>query len=148
MHNKTLKIIKVCILVFSIMLFLSSLTKPAFYIEREDYDAWSNSLILLGFGWSGALAGGAAIAWFANPLIFLSWVVLFKNIKMSVIASIIATALAISFLFFDKVITSEEPSYSKITAYKAGYWLWLSSIMLFTITTAIISFFDKNPTDA
>ncbi|MEN7549933.1 hypothetical protein AAG747_18555 [Rapidithrix thailandica] len=122
------------VLVASLILFLASLTQPAFYIDREDKGAWSNSIGLVLTGWMGALmGGGSALAWFANPLIFLAWIFTFKYEIVPVILSVIASALALSFLLFDKVISSEAPVYSKITHYKAGYWFWVLSILVYTI---------------
>ena len=114
-------------------MFIISLTQPAFYIDRTDYDAWSNSFILLIMGWLGAMVtGGGALAWFANPFILASWIVSSKYSKLSVLFGIVATLFALSFLFTDEVITSEAGTYSKITEYKAGYWLWFCSIVVFT----------------
>jgi hypothetical protein len=127
----------------SILIFVISLTQPAYYIDRADYDAWANSFYLLIFGWSGLLAGGAAFAWLANPLILLSWILFFTKPKAALILSLLATLFAISFLFFNTIISSEETSYSTITARKAGYWLWLLSIALFSIASTILYYIDK-----
>ncbi len=134
---------KIIVFSLSITLFLISLTQPAYYIDRTDYDAWANSFYLLIFGWSGLLAGGATIAWLANPLIFLSWIFFFIKPKVSLILSLVATLLSASFLCFNTIISSEETSYSTITERKAGYWLWLISIAIFSISTLIIYYFER-----
>ena len=100
----------------SASLFILSLTQPAFYIDRIDYAAWSNSFTLVAMGWLGALmGGGAALAWFANPLLMLSWVLLSNYSKASVYTSSIASVSAISFFTSERVISSEAPTYSIIT---------------------------------
>jgi hypothetical protein len=130
-------------LIISIVLFLLSLTQPAYYIGRSDYDGWSNSLELLVFGWSGVLYGGAAIAWLANPLIFLSWIVSFKKPQIALISSLFASFFSASFLFFTKVISSEKPDYCIITDRKAGYWLWLASILFFSVFNGCIYILER-----
>ena len=116
----------------SATLYLASLTQDAFFIGRADYDAWASSAWLVAVGWAGAfLGGGAALVWFANPLLFLSWVLSFFNLKLARWASACTTLLAASFLLFDEVITSEAPTYSTITHYRAGYWLWLASCVAY-----------------
>ena len=120
------------LLILSLLLFVASLTQPAFYIDREDYDAWSNGFGLLVSGWAGALAtDGGATAWFANPLILLAWILFSKFEKTATVLAIGAAAFAISFLSVEQVISSEAPTYSKITEIKLGYWLWLYSICTF-----------------
>jgi hypothetical protein len=121
-----------------------SLTLEPYYVDKVNYDAWSNSFVLLLIGWIGMImGGGAAISWLANPFIFLSWLFIFKKIKVSVFFSIISFILAFSFLFFDKVITSEAPTFSKIKDYKIGYWIWLISIFIFSMGSVIIFILEE-----
>ena len=131
------------ILILSIVIFLISLTQPAYYIDRTDYDAYSNSFLLLIIGWTSLFGGLGGLAlllvWFANPFIFLSWILSSKNIKTSIIFGALASILSLSFLLFTEVISSEAPTYSAITEYKLGYWLWITSICFFTIGMIFIS---------
>lgn len=115
-------------IVVSIGLYALSLTQDAYYIAGDDPKAWASGWVLLLLGWIGAIGFDAGLAWFANPLLFISWVMHFtKNELGSVKAGAVATAFALSFLLFDKVISSEAPTYSEIIGYGFGYWLWLSS---------------------
>ncbi|HEY2583228.1 MAG TPA: hypothetical protein VGI43_15555 [Mucilaginibacter sp.] len=139
-----MKDLKIKFLLIAILLFIIALTQPAYYIDRADHSGWSNSFMLFIFGWTGLFYGGAAIAWFANPLIVLSWVFYFKRPKLSVITGLLATIFSASFLLFHTIISSEAPTYSIITARKAGYWLWLMSITFFSIFTIITYYFEKN----
>ena len=63
------------VIILSLILFLISLTQPAFFIDRkDDPNAYSNSLILFLLGWMSLLGGAFIpfIIWLANPLYFLS----------------------------------------------------------------------------
>ena len=125
--------------IFSLILYIFSLTQESYYVDKIDYSSWSNSLVLLLIGWIGLImGGGAAISWLANPFIFLSWIFFFKNIRFSIFFSTISFIFALSFLCFDNVITSEAPTFSKITKYKIGYWIWLTSIFIFLIGSIFI----------
>jgi hypothetical protein len=116
-----------------------SLTQDAFYIDRVDHNAWSSGLWLLLIGWLGALMGsGAALTWLANPVLFFSWFLLSGNTKSAVLAGVAASIIALSFLLFTEVITSEAPTYSTITFYGLGYWLWLSSCLIIAIGATIL----------
>jgi hypothetical protein len=135
--------LKIIVLSIGILTFVMSLTQPAFYTSATNPAGWANSLGLLVFGWSGTMCGGAGIAWLANPLIFTSWFYLSRKIKVSVITGILAAVFAVSFLLFKNIITDEAGNYSIITDRKAGYWLWLTSIVIFTIGTAVIYYLEK-----
>jgi len=68
--------------------------------------------------------------------LFITALVLFlKNRKMAMLIAIVATLLALSFLFMKTIVVSERPSYARITEYKAGYWLWLTSIAALAVFT-------------
>ena len=131
------------ILIASIILLALSFTQPAFFIDRVDYDGWSNSFILFFLGFFSLLTGLAGLVWLANPLIILSWIFSFKREKTAILLGISSMILSSSFLFFDEIVTSSRPDYSKITEYKLGYWLWLASIYFFTIATIIIHLTKK-----
>ena len=124
----------------SILLFIISLIPPAYYIDNPgNVEAWSNGYELVLIGWLGTvMGGGAAFAWLANPLIILSWIFFFRNLKLSMWAGILATLFAASFLLFNTVIGSEAPAYYKIIAVKPGYWLWLTNIGAFAVLTVVV----------
>jgi hypothetical protein len=136
--------LKIGVLVISCVLFIVSLTQPAFYTSAQEPDGWANSLGLVVFGWSGALGGDAGLAWFANPLIFLSWIFLFGKTKRSVTTSFFAVLFAGSFLLFKDVLTGEDGTYSIITQRKAGYWLWFLSIVVFALGSTFIYLKEKS----
>mgnify|MGYP001599587821 CR=1 FL=1 len=78
-------------------------------------------------GWAGLLYGGAVLTWLANPLLFTSWLLTRKKIRLSILLSLISSSISLSFLFFETIRGSEIEKYTKIISYELGYWLWLAS---------------------
>jgi len=135
------------ILIISLIFFLFSLTQDAYStIDSSGYIKSANSFYLLLVGWIGAIMGegGAAICWVANPLIFIAWVFYRKNLKISLISAVFSLVFSLLFLFFKEVIVSEAPTFLKIIELKLGYWLWVLSIVIFTIGILVV--FLKNNT--
>ena len=94
-------------------------------------DASINSLMVLLVGWMGMFKGGANSTWIANPLLAMSW--LFFALRSYVTASVVsllASALAFSFLFCHGVATDEGGADHPIVSYQIGYWLWLLSCLI------------------
>jgi hypothetical protein len=132
------KIIKILIISISALLFAASLTQCAFGIDRADDNCWSSLAALL-TGWLNP--AGAGIAWYANPLLLVACIVIFKNEKLSVLLGFAACVFALSFLLFKKIITDEAGHYSNITYKGAGYRLWLSSCLSFLIGSSLVLFY-------
>lgn len=119
----------VATLVVSILLFVASLTQDGFYIDRpDDPRAWSLCLGLLLVGWIAVFDG--VYAWLANPALLVAWIAMWfrPSYKVAVVAGVTALCFSLSFLRHDTIITSEAPTYSRITGYGLGYWLWIGSI--------------------
>ncbi len=77
-------------------------------------------------GWLGLIYG--YFTWLANPMLLLSWIAFFRrNYPLSLLASVGSILVMLSFLLYDKIVTSEAPNYSLITGYGSGYWLWVAS---------------------
>lgn len=94
-------------------------------------------------GWFAMFSGGAGISWIANPLLFISWFTLKKNIQTAVLLSAIATLSSLSFLLFDRIGTSESGHSQQILVYKAGYWIWLSSCATTLVGSVILLLREK-----
>ncbi|CAM1347999.1 hypothetical protein [Tenacibaculum crassostreae] len=110
----------------SLILFLISLTQNSYFITGMKESVGSFGLIALLFGWMGIF--GAGISWIANPLLLISWRILFtEKWKLSFILSFSALFFSLIFLLFNEIIANEGGSKSSIIAYDTGYWLWLSS---------------------
>lgn len=131
-------------LTLSAAIFLVSLTQQTFYVNRvEQPDAWANGFANLAFG---LLSGNPS--WFANPLLFVAWIVTKKKSIYPILFSAAAFAFAISFYFNGRVMGSESGLMEYATNYLIGYWLWLASILLFLIYHLILLFAEKRTVDA
>lgn len=114
----------------SLLLFLVSLTQPGFYGGHHPDTGFG--LLLIGI--FGVLAG--QFAWFANPVLLLAWVWLWRSdprcrgrdLKLA----LVALGLALSFLLhsttFNGIGFTENRPPVPIVGYGLGYWLWLGSI--------------------
>ncbi len=125
---------KKSVLLISIGLFAVSLSQEAYCTTnlcRPSFDALITGAL-------GFLYGGAAITWLANPILFISWISINKNLKLSFILSFLAAVISLAFLFFSKVIDNEAGHVNSIISYKLGYWLWLSSSITMLIGNTIL----------
>jgi hypothetical protein len=93
------------------------------------------------FGWINVF--GAGVSWLANPLLILSWKLLFKNIKYAMILSFSALVFALSFLTFDEILANEGGGHCGILSYGTGYWLWIASCLSSFTGTAILYMFSN-----
>ena len=117
------------VLIGSVLLFLASLTQPAYYLAGDNPESWSASWGLLLIGWMGVFYG--VFAWVANPLLLLSWFLCLRGeLRAAWIASTAAALLALSFLLHSTIVADEVPTYKAVTGYGAGYWLWLASMLI------------------
>ncbi|WP_346836600.1 hypothetical protein [Microbulbifer sp. SAOS-129_SWC] len=110
----------------SVALFLFCFLFIPFYTS-ETYKAQSSTNLLL-LGWLGLLAG--YFSWLANPAYLVA--VIFKKRKITILFSVLALILSLSFLEKERLVVSEAPTYEAIVAYGPGYFLWtLSFFTLF-----------------
>ena len=117
----------------SIGLFVVALTQKCYCTGNSCGD----SMAVFISGIIGIYAGGAVLCWLANPFLFFSWLFIGKN-KTSLALSSIAFLIAISFLLFNKIITTEAGHYGEITEYRLGYWLWVCSSLVMVIGNVMI----------
>ncbi len=118
------------IVVFSILLFIISLTQKTYCLDGS-YSA--RGFLNLLIGWLGVLSSNGSKAWLANPFLLASWFLAFRKPKWALALSSIAFVFAIRFYFQDTLIKNEAGMIGKITDYKAGYWLWVSSISVLLV---------------
>jgi hypothetical protein len=136
-------------LAISLLTFMMSLTQTAFIVDKGGSDPGRiHSFYALIGGWFALFSGGAGIAWIANPLLLLSWILISRNIRIAMIASIMATAASASFLLFNQIITDEAGHIGRIIKSGWGYWLWLSSCCSFAVGTVLLytAFRNQQPT--
>lgn len=111
----------------SVLLYAASLFQNAVYTDKGDGDGFPALLMALG-GWVGLFAG--LLDWLANPLLAAAWASMVSSRTRHAALPLAAASLAfaLSFLRHDTIMTDEGGTYSTITAYGAGYWLWIGSI--------------------
>ena len=136
MQAKSYKILVRVVLYVSIGLYIASLTQDCYCTTNSCGEKWQGIYITI-IGALGGTMSAAALTWYANPKIWVSWVLLKKHSYKSVFFALAATIVAISFLFFDKVSGNEDGNQVTITGYHLGYWLWVAS-MLVTLTGSFI----------
>lgn len=116
-----------------------SLTQDTFCTDSSCNGNWDGTYVLI-LGAFGFFASPAGVTWLANPCILASWILFKKFPKRSFILSLIAIAFSVSFLLFSRVVKDESGDFKQITAYKTGYWLWLSSMAVMAIGNLILFF--------
>ncbi len=85
--------------------------------------------MLLLIGWLGVTQG--VIAWLANPLLVVGWVLLgSRQQRAATLCAAAATLCAASFLLCKTILTDEGGNHSRIVGYGLGYWLWLASTVV------------------
>ncbi len=123
-------------LFISIGLFIISLTQPCYCTTKSCGD----SIAALLSGSIGFIYGGAALTWLANPILIISWCFVNRNPKLSLVTSVAAFLIALSFVLFDEIISDEAGHYSRIIGYRLGYWLWVYSSLIMVISNVIRHF--------
>ena len=128
----------------SAMLFIVSLTQPAYCTESDTNEHCTQSLTAFLIGWLGLLAGsGGALAWVANLFLFLTWILAFNTPRYTIYTSIFTLLLMLYFLNIDQIIINEAGCYSKITSYGIGYWLWIASAVTLLIGNGFLFLLKK-----
>jgi len=122
----------------AICLFLASFTQPAFYVDGPEKDAWSSPIAIVTAGWLGLMSGFfSCIAWLANPLFIFGVILFLRNKKIAVFVGLLAILCAGSFLWARTIPLGESGMEATITEYKAGYWIWLASIVFLEVIMLI-----------
>lgn len=132
----TLKIVRNTTIIISLIVLIISLTQNAIIIDYNGIKIIP--AIDYFFMGSMAIIGGGPLEWLiwlANPLCLYTILYLWKNNKKALVTCTLATILSTSFLFWEKIIGSESGSMGKIVSFEAGYYLWITSIVLLTIGT-------------
>jgi hypothetical protein len=108
------------------LLFISSLTQPAYYSNSR---SGVRGVIPLLLGWLGGLSFFAARAWLANPFLFAAWILIaLKSARLSLACGLMALLIASTFLAAREIPMDESGSSRPITGIGLGYWLWLASM--------------------
>lgn len=131
MGSKEIKFITIGL---SLLIFGISLSQNAIVIDYIEIKEVS-SLEYFFMGSTAFIGGGLLeqIIWLANPLCFFAIKFLIKDDKRAALLSLIASALAISFYFWNEVLGAESGAMAKIVSFELGYYLWVLSILILTI---------------
>ena len=120
------------VLIFSVVIFIISLTQTAVFTKGSEMNAFVCFLL----GWADM---AESKAWLANPLLIISWFFkLIKQIKISIVFSLMASCLTLIYLSADTIVLNEGGSRSPITSLGLGYYLWVASCFSMFIGTTIL----------
>jgi hypothetical protein len=137
--------VSVVLLAISCVLFVTSLFNEGYYDDRGGPPA--RAFLLLLIGWLGLFLG--FIAWLANPLLLMGWLLLAVRQRRSAAAcAFAATVCAGSFLFCKTIVSDEAGHHSRITGYGLGYWLWLASAAVLLAASLVEVIGPENPSAA
>jgi hypothetical protein len=121
----------------SLIIFGISLICPTYCTNVKCSEFGSGTVDLL-LGWFAALfLGGTYLAWFANPFFVIAILTNKKFTKLSLVLSLIAFIIALTFLRGGKVLLNEAGHEGYITKFQIGYWFWLASMFLLIIGTSV-----------
>ncbi len=120
----------------SILLFVLALTQQSYCTSTS----CSYSFLVFLLGWAALFSTGAGLCWLANPLLFVSWMLLNKNLKASLFLAMASFLFSMFFLMFDSIVDNENNGHQVITAYKAGYWLWVASNACMFFGTCVLMY--------
>lgn len=146
------KSIRLAVILVPLVFFISSLFFNSFsnqYIQVES----PKSYMLLLMGGTAFMGGGLfeTLIWAANPIALFAMIRFLKEhstraqidpildklvpkLKFtSGWLSVLAAGIALSFSLWKEVLAAESGSMGKILSFHPGYWLWASSLGLFTI---------------
>jgi hypothetical protein len=128
-------------LLTSILLFVSALTQNTYRAGGDDVSGFTCLIV----GWMGVPIGGtwANITWLANPVLVLAWIGFISDRKSSLVFSIIAFCLSLSFLGCKEITQNAAGSSSVINGYHTGYWLWLSSSLILIFGNIVLLKIEK-----
>jgi hypothetical protein len=146
LNTKTYSLTSLVTLIISIGIYIISLTQEAFCTANACGDHWSG-LSIVAMGAIGGIMSVAGLTWYANPLLWVAWSLINKKTKKAFFFSLGATAVALSFLLFDQIADRKPGVMVYITNYRAGYWLWLASMITMVIGSFIVYIFRKDEPD-
>ena len=137
----------------SITMYGLSLCFPGFSTENGSKEGeWGLILVLV--GWSDIFGAGAGYTWLANPFMWLAFSYYRKPVRSLIFA---VAAFLLMFLFvFSRTITgsgwcgnwleSADCPQVKISKLHAGYYFWLGSSILLSLSNVLRLFSRKKIT--
>ncbi len=86
------------------------------------------------------LFGFSYLAWYANPLILLSVILIALRSRWAVATSALALALAFSALSIETVPYNEGGDDAEVVGYGLGFFLWLASMLTLLLSALWVGF--------
>jgi len=123
-------------IVLSFLVFIISLTQPAFYTtSKDDPNADFDGFTLFFLGWTSSLSGAFIpfIFWLANPLYLVAIFFTSNNKSLRLYLSLAATLIAFRFCWVDSLITRDAGGPAVITSHGPGFIWWLISFTILTL---------------
>jgi len=123
------------LLLLSVATYLACLPLIAFSVYNGPWHSWK----VLAYGWFGILIGHPAhFLWLANPALVTAWILMAISLSegskttkvIAISTSSIALVLAASFLLPATIMANEGGVPEPIRSREAGYWFWLTSILV------------------
>ena len=115
------------VLYASIVLFIVSLPLICFYTTSRP--RYALEAFLLGFPVM-LMSSHATLAWLANPMLIICWILIVKNKKAAWLFGILSVPLSISFLNCHIITDNEAGIENAITKLGPGYWLWFAACVI------------------
>lgn len=136
---------RISISAFSFLFYLASLTQNAYIFSNYEGEKTQRAFELILMGAFAVLGGGLLewVVWLANPFYILALFLFLKNDKKASLWSFFAAILSISFLFWNNILVSESGKTGPIESLELGYWLWVSSISIFSLGVLIFNYFES-----
>nr|WP_294793169.1 hypothetical protein [uncultured Mucilaginibacter sp.] len=153
------KVFRFLTLMIPVGLFIASLTQNAFTTEYMNEEGPTRAIDIFIMG-PTLIAGGALnewLTWMANPLALVAAYRFFvstsekpllkkyEKFRSSILLSLLASAIAWTFSFWDEVLGNEGGTMSPIVSFDPGYWLWASSFYALAIGILVFAAIYKYP---
>lgn len=131
----------------SVLLFIACLPLSAYTLEGSGGATTVRSYEVLLSGAFGPFIG--VWEWYANPLLFLSWIfVATKYYAHALALAGLSLLVALAFLFRHSMMSNEAGDFSRIASVDSGYWVWTMSIEATLLVAAHLVIINRrNPPD-
>lgn len=93
-------------------------------------------------GWLTVPLSLSGLAWLANPLLIISWVLTWKEHRLNWLFALLAAGFSLLFLAGHSIPRDEAGNMEKITGVQGSYWLWVAACLV-QLTGSIVFMLRK-----